>query len=109
MLSLRIFVTTLAQLYNITFAPGEMGEAFEKESWDSSTTSYSATVTNPVPATLTDNSQMFKTMPGGRISWEQYKGKQICVETLAWCFIETALLICLGRARESTRLLSEPM
>lgn len=83
MLSLRIFVTTLAQLYDSTFVPGEMGEAFEKETRDSFTTSYSGTVTNPVPATLTDNSQMFKTMTGRRISWEQYKGKQTCVEILA--------------------------
>lgn len=38
MLSLRISVSTLAQLYNIQFAPGETGKAFEQETQDTFTT-----------------------------------------------------------------------
>lgn len=38
MLSLRISVSTLAQQYDIAFAPGETGERFEKETLDTFTT-----------------------------------------------------------------------
>lgn len=38
MLSLRISVSTPAQQYNIKFAPGETGKAFENETQDTFTT-----------------------------------------------------------------------
>ncbi|KAI9926158.1 hypothetical protein MW887_004621 [Aspergillus wentii] len=38
MMSLRISISTLAQKYNITFAPGETGDAFDKGALDTFTT-----------------------------------------------------------------------
>ena len=38
MLSLRVSVSTLAQRYDIAFAPGETGDKFEKETLDTFTT-----------------------------------------------------------------------